>query len=118
MTERKTYIGDDDLISKFMCKETGKSSCEDNCGCEFEKPTKRQKLNSGTTIVKKHKSRLDPKPISFRSYLASAYSFYEEEKLIQLECKQPLTHLRTLTEGSKKKQSAMGDKLMLKLKTL
>lgn len=118
MTERETYIGDDDLISKFMCKETGKDKCDDNCDCAFEKPAKKQKLNSGTAIVKKHKSFLDPKPISFRSYLASAYGFYEEEKLIQLECKQPLTHIRTLTEGSKKKQSAQGDKLMLKLKQL
>ena len=111
MTERETYIGDDDLISKFMCKEPDR--CKDGCDCEFQKPAKKQKLNHGTAIV-----RLDPKPISFRSYLASAYGFYEEEKLIQLECKQPLTHIRTLTEGSKKKQSAQGDKLMLKLKQL
>ena len=35
MTERETYIGDDDLISKFMCKETGKDKCDDNCDCRL-----------------------------------------------------------------------------------
>ena len=61
---------------------------------------------------------LDPKPLSFRSYLASAYAFYEEEKLIELESKLPKTCLGALTEGTKKKQSAQGDKLMFKLKKL
>ena len=60
----------------------------------------------------------DPKPLSFRSYLASAYSFFEEEKLIELESKQPQTCISAITEGSKKKQSAQGDKLMFKLKKL
>lgn len=62
--------------------------------------------------------QLDAKPISFRTFLASAYQFYEEEKLIKLESVQPQTCIGALTEGSKKKQSAQGDKLMLKLKTL
>jgi len=61
---------------------------------------------------------LGSKPISFRTFLASAYQFYEEEKLIKLESVQPQTCIGALTEGSKKKQSAQGDKLMLKLKML
>ena len=88
----------------------------------FIEPTppssKKLKLNDGEALAITHKTHLEPRPISFRSFLASAYSFYEEEKLIQLESRQPLTHIRTLTEGSKKKQAAQGDKLMLKLKKL
>ena len=48
----------------------------------------------------------DPKPLSFRSYLASAYSFFEEEKLIELESKQPQTCISAITEGSKKNAKA------------
>ena len=73
--------------------------------------SKRRKIEE-TTIS------LGSKPISFRTFLASAYGFYEEEKLIKLESVQPQTCIGALTEGSKKKQSAQGDKLMLKLKTL
>jgi len=58
------------------------------------------------------------KPLSFRSYLASAYSFYEEEKLIELDCSQPQTCVNAIVKGVKKKQTAQGDKLMLKLKKL
>ena len=73
--------------------------------------SKRRKIEE-TTIS------LGSKPISFRTFLASAYLFYEEEKLIKLESVQPQTCIGALTEGGKKKQSAQGDKLMLKLKML
>lgn len=82
----------------------------------FEEPTpKRKKGNEEEAL---HTDELVARPISFRSFLAGAYGFYEEEKLIDLECKQPQTCIGALTEGSKKKQSAQGDKLMLRLKQL
>jgi hypothetical protein len=67
---------------------------------------------------KRVKHKLDARPLSFRSYIAAAYAFYEEEKLIALECRQPQTCIGAITTGTKKKQSAQGDKLMLKLKQL
>ena len=67
---------------------------------------------------KRVKHKLDARPLSFRSYIAAAYAFYEEEKLIALECRQPQTCIGAITVGTKKKQSAQGDKLMLKLKQL
>jgi len=85
----------------------------------MDEPTpKRTKSNTEEALVQSFKTTLDPLPISFRSYLASAFSFFEEEKLIALEGKQPQTCIGALTEGSKKKQSAQGDKLMFKLKKL
>lgn len=82
----------------------------------FEEPTpKRKKGNEEESL---HTDNLEARPISFRSFLAGAYGFYEEEKLIDLECKQPQTCVMAITEGTKKKQSAQGDKLMLKLKQL
>ena len=111
MTERKTY-DDPDLIAQFMCE----NKCPENdCDCSR---SKRRKPNIQEALVKSFKTHLDPKPISYRSYLASAYSFFEEETLITLESKQPQTCIGAITEGSKKKQSAQGDKLMFKLKKL
>ena len=56
----------------------------------FIEPTppssKKQKLNDGKALTKSHKTHLDPKPLSYRSFLASAYSFYEEEKLFDSIC--------------------------------
>jgi len=83
----------------------------------YDEPTPKRRKEEGEFQTPTTAS-LDPKPISYRSFLASAYQFYEEEKLIKLECVQPQTTIGALTEGSKKKQSAQGDKLMLKLKML
>lgn len=58
------------------------------------------------------------KPLSFRSYLASAYHFYEEEKIADLQSKQPQTAIHAALRGSNKRQPAQGDKLMLELKKL
>ena len=79
----------------------------------FIEPTppssKKLKLNDGEALAITHKTHLEPRPISFRSFLASAYSFYEEEKLIQLESRQPVTIL--LLEGISKVYEKEGNKI-------
>lgn len=113
---KRTYLDDSSMRSTYTDDE---STSKRGTYLDDEPTSKRMLYIDDLPTSKRRKIlKLDPKPLSFRSYLASAYTFYEEEKLIELESKQPRTCLGALTEGTKKKQSAQGDKLMFKLKKL
>jgi len=61
---------------------------------------------------------LESIPINYRRLITSAYTYYEQETLIELETTQPKTHMTNMLDQCKTKQAAQGDKRLLLLREL